>query len=77
MITCMRLTKTGGKGQKKFRIVIVPKRSKRDGKTIDCLGFVNLESKSPQVTLNQAKWESWEKKGAQISTTVRKLLQNV
>ncbi len=68
----VKLFLTGKKNQRCFRIVIAEKRSKRDGKFVDDLGFFNPHTK--ELKIDQEKLESWQKKGAQLTEGVRKLL---
>lgn len=56
-----------------YRIVAAPERSKRAGKPLDVLGFFNPKTK--KVELNKVKLEEWVKKGAQITTGVKKIIK--
>ena len=46
MAVAIRLSKTGRKGERKYRIVVKEKRSKRDGKSIEIIGRYEKEKGS-------------------------------
>jgi small subunit ribosomal protein S16 len=51
------------------------KRAARDGKTIEELGFYHpIEAEDKQISFNADKVRSWVDNGAQVSDTVRSLL---
>ncbi len=68
----IKLTQRGKKNQRSYRIVVAQRRSKRDGKFIDDLGFFNPASQ--EFKIDQKKLLAWQKNGAQLTTGVRKLL---
>lgn len=68
----IRFKKVGRKHQISFRIVVAEKRSKRDGKSIDDIGFYNPKSK--EFGINKEKLEYWLKNGAKPTPTVYNLL---
>ncbi|PJE67291.1 30S ribosomal protein S16 [Candidatus Shapirobacteria bacterium CG10_big_fil_rev_8_21_14_0_10_40_9] len=68
----IRLAKT--KTARVFRIVVGETRSKRDGKAIDILGNATL-SKTPQVKIDNQKYQKWLLKGAKPTKSVQKLLK--
>jgi small subunit ribosomal protein S16 len=72
MSLVIRLTRTGKKGERKFRLVVQEKRSKRDGGFIDMLGFYE---KGPNglKKIDLAKYKHWISKGAQPSDTVQEI----
>lgn len=70
----IKLTQRGKKNQRSYRIVVAQRRSKRDGKFIDDLGFFNPANK--ELKINQKKLADWQKNGAQLTEGVRKLLAN-
>lgn len=79
MAVRIRLTKTGKRNDPKFRIVAIEKRSKRDGKYIDKIGFYNPIAQPHELVVDVEKLKSWIQKGAQLSdktaTLVRHLLK--
>jgi len=76
MSTIIRLSIVGKIHQHTYRIVAQDKRSKRDGKFLEILGNVNphLET-SKQVTIKKDRVAFWQKNGAQLSPTVKHLLE--
>lgn len=69
----IRLTRTGKRGQPSYRIVVAERRSRRDGKSIDSLGFYNPLTKPATIKLDKLKYQNWLAKGAQPTPTVRSL----
>ena len=69
----IRLTRTGKKGQPSYRVIVVERRSKRDGKSVATLGFYNPLSQPATIKIDQAQYQAWIAKGAQPSATVRAL----
>ena len=68
----VKLLPRGKKHQITYRIVIAEDRSKFDGKFIDDLGFYIPQTKT--LSLDKEKLADWQKKGAQLTTGVDKLL---
>jgi small subunit ribosomal protein S16 len=66
----IRLLRTGKRGQPHYRIVVAERRSKRDGKYSDSLGYYQPKSNPALLKLDVDKYESWLKKGAQPTPTV-------
>lgn len=69
----IRLQLTGKRDNHHFRIAVMEKRSKRDGKAV-VIGFVNNELSPPKIQVDQPKLKFWLSKGAIPSESVRKLL---
>ncbi|MFZ5366313.1 MAG: 30S ribosomal protein S16 [Patescibacteria group bacterium] len=68
----IRLAKTRSSGNF-FRIVVSEARSKRDGKTIDVLGFCNPKTDPPKLRIDEKKYQEWQARGAKPSEAVQKL----
>jgi len=68
----VKLFQRGKKHQRTYRIVVAEARSKRDGKFVADLGWWNPQEK--KLKIDQKKLRSWQEKGAQLTTGVRKLL---
>jgi len=68
----VKLLPRGKKHQITYRIVIAEDRSKFDGKFIDDLGFYTPQTKT--LSIDKEKLADWQKKGAQITVGVDKLL---
>lgn len=76
MALSIRLSKTGRKGIKSYRIVVAETRSKRNGKAVDSLGWYNLAQKPPLINIDQKKLNYWVSQGAQPTKAVRELIKN-
>lgn len=68
----IKLAPRGKIHQITYRIVIAQDRSKLNGKVIDDLGFYTPQTKALEV--NKIKLADWQKKGAQLTDGVDKLL---
>ncbi len=68
----IKLLPRGKKHQITYRIVIAESRSKSDGKFIADLGFYTPQTKTLEI--DKQSMTEWQKKGAQISEGVDKLL---
>ena len=77
MALTIRLTRTGKKGERKFRIVVKEKRSKRDGSYIDLLGWYEKGHDGKYKHVDMEKYNYWVSKGAIPSQAVAKLTENV
>lgn len=73
MAVVIRLTRTGKKGERKFRIVVMEKRSRRDGDPIDTLGWYEMGKDGGKKKLDNERYQYWISKGAAPSPTVAKL----
>ncbi len=74
MSVAIRLSKVGKKNQHSFRVVVVPKRSKRDGENLAVLGFFDPSHNPARFEVDKAKLEKWVKSGALVSPAVTELL---
>jgi len=68
----IKLLPRGKKHQITYRIVIAEDRSKSDGKFIADLGFYTPQTKTLEI--NKEAMADWQKKGAQLTEGVDKLL---
>lgn len=75
MAVTIRLSKTGRKGERKYRIVVKEKRSKRDGKAIEILGWYEKREKEVLKKINMERYKHWMSVGAKPSEKVRKIVQ--
>lgn len=75
MAVVIRLARVGKKGERKFRIVVKEKRSKRDGKAIENLGFFEKGEKNGAKNLNRERYKYWISQGARPSETVEQIFQ--
>lgn len=75
MSLVIRLTRTGKKGERKFRVVVKEKRSKRDGGFIDMLGWYEKSKDNSKKKVDMEKYKYWVSQGAQPSATVAGLVK--
>lgn len=75
MSLVLRLTKMGKKGERRFRVVVKEKRSKRDGVAIENLGWYEKTEKGVRTDLNKERIAYWLSKGAKATPTVSKLIE--
>ena len=69
----MRLKRQGRKRSPSYRIVVMDARIKRDGKTLDQLGFYDPLTK--KTILQFDKIHYWQRQGAQPTKTVRNIFR--
>lgn len=74
MALVIRLTRTGKKGERKFRVVVKEKRSRRDGDAIEVLGWYE-KGKENRKQINLDRYKYWVSQGARPSPTVAKLIE--
>lgn len=70
----IRLSRTGKKGERKFRIVVNERRSRRDGKAVETLGFYE-KGKEKDIKVDKERYNYWLTKGARPSQTVFKIIK--
>ena len=76
MAVKIRLRRMGGKKDSFFRIVVADSRSPRDGRFIESIGYYDPTTNPAIVKLDEEKAVEWMAKGAQVTDTVKALLQN-
>lgn len=69
----IRLSRFGRKKAPFYRIVAVDSRKKATGAVLEVIGTWNIAKK--KLDLDKTKLESFVKKGAQLSATVKKLVE--
>lgn len=75
MAVTIRLTKTGRKGEKKYRVVVKEKRSDRDGRAIETLGWYEKRGKEESKSIDMDRLKYWISVGAKPSDTVARLVK--
>ncbi|MDD5727886.1 MAG: 30S ribosomal protein S16, partial [Victivallales bacterium] len=75
MAVVLRLKKTGAKNNSCFRMVAIDKRSARDGKAIEELGFYDPRHKDEKCNVERAEY--WLSVGARPSETVKAIIRRV
>ena len=74
MSVVIRSARIGKKGERKFRIVVKEKRSRRDGKAIESLGWYE-KGKNGKKDIDKERYNYWLSVGAQPSLAIEKLLK--
>lgn len=74
----IRLARGGAKKRPFFHIVVADKRSPRDGKRIEVIGFFNPIAKGQEekLRLDTERLAHWQSQGAQLSDRVAKLVKD-
>ncbi len=75
MAVTIRLTRMGAKKKPFYRLVVADSRFPRDGRFVDVVGTYDPNPDPPAVKVDQEKIETWLKRGAHPSTTVKSLLK--
>ncbi len=70
----IRLTRMGAKKRPFYRIVVTEKRSKRDGRFVESVGYYDPCRNPADVKINRERVKYWIERGAQPSETVRSLI---
>ncbi len=73
MAVSIRFARQGSKKKPFFRIVAADRRSPRDGRFIELLGFYDPKKKKFQ--LNRESYDKWVGKGAIASDTIKTLVK--
>lgn len=71
----IRLTQTGSRNRKQYRLIAIEERERRDGKALEILGFYNPLVKPAQIKIERDRVEFWLKNGAQLTPSAKKLLE--
>ncbi len=71
----IRLTQTGTKNRKTYRLIAIEEGKRRDGRAIEILGFYNPLVKPPQISIKQDRVKYWLSVGAQLTPTAAKLVK--
>ncbi len=74
MALVIRLSRTGKKGERKFRVVVQEKRSKRDGGCVDMLGWYEKSKDNSKKQINMERFKYWVDHGAKPSLTVSQIV---
>ena len=70
----IKLTKIGRTDRRLFRIIVANEHSKRDGRSLKTLGFVDATKKPFITKINQNDLTDWIKKGAKPTVGVKTIL---
>lgn len=74
MSVVIRLSKIGKRGEARYRVVVMEKRYRRDGKPIESLGWYEKKEKEQKKNINTERYNYWISKGAKPSPTVEKIV---
>lgn len=73
----IRLSRHGAKRDPHFRVVVAEKKSPRDGRFVEVVGFYNPAVKPIRLQLKLDRIDYWIGQGAQPSDTVAALINRV
>ncbi len=76
MALVIRLSKMGRKGERRFRLTVAEKRSRRDGNPIEYLGWYEKKATGIHKEIDTEKVKKWLSQGAKASPTVTKILES-
>lgn len=78
MSVVIRLSRTGRRNLPVYRVTVADGRFCRDGRYLENVGWYNPKADEPakRADLNLTAIESWIKKGAQPSPTVKKIIKD-
>ena len=73
----IRLARGGAKGRPFYHVVVTDQRNKRDGRSIERVGYFNplAVGGDKRLELDVGKVKAWVAKGAQLSDKVRVLVK--
>jgi len=74
MSVSIRLKRFGAKKRPYYRIVVTNSTAPRDGKSIEEVGYYHPVEAKDQVSFKADRIREWIGKGAQLSSTVKSLL---
>ena len=71
----IRLARFGAKKKPFYRVVVIEKECARNGRNLEIVGHYNPLTTPPQVLLKHDRLEHWTRSGAQMSGTVKRLVE--
>jgi small subunit ribosomal protein S16 len=71
----IRLARFGAKKKPFYRVVVIEKERAASGRNIEVVGQYNPRTSPAQVALKHERIEHWTRHGAQLSDTVKRLLE--
>ena len=74
MALTIRLTRMGSKKRPFYRVVVLERASRRDGRPLEFLGHYNPMTAPAEVVINKEAYDKWIGLGATPSDTVRTLV---
>ncbi len=73
----IRMMRMGSKKRPFYRVMAIDERKQRDGRPLEFLGTYDPRIEPPAVKLDLEGIDGWIGKGAQLSGTVRSLVNGV
>lgn len=70
----IRLARFGAKKKPFYRVVVIEKERARNGRNLEVVGHYNPLASPAAVVLKHDRIEHWTKNGAQLSDTVKRLV---
>ncbi len=71
----IRLARFGAKKKPFYRVVVIEKERARNGRNLEVIGQYNPVASPAHVLLKHDRIEYWMKNGAQMSETVKRLVE--
>ena len=71
----IRLARFGAKKKPFYRVVVIEKDRARNGRSLEVVGHYNPLAHPAEVMLKRDRLEYWTKNGAQMSDTVKRLVE--
>jgi small subunit ribosomal protein S16 len=71
----IRLARFGAKKKPFYRVVVIEKERAANGRSLEVVGHYNPLTHPAKVDLKHDRLEHWTKQGAQLSDTVKRLLE--
>lgn len=71
----IRLTQTGSKNRKTYRLIAIEEGKRRDGRAIEILGHYNPLVKPAHIVIDHDRVNYWLSVGAQLTPTAKKLTE--
>ena len=75
MAVKLRLKRMGSKKKPFYRVVAADSRTKRDGITIEDIGYYNPVMEPADIKIDEEKAMKWLRNGAEPTDTVRDILK--
>lgn len=76
MAVKIRLTRMGSKKAPRYRVVVADSRTRRDGRAIETIGYINPTTEPATVSVDEELALKWLRSGAQPSDTVRNIFSS-
>ena len=71
----IRLARFGAKKKPFYRVVVIEKERARNGRSLEVVGHYNPRATPAAVQLDHDRIAHWTRHGAQLSDTVRRLME--